>query len=323
MLTYLNCNYQRPALLPFWRACIAAVIPSRIVERHKNKNKLRVRLRAFRTFKLFARKDSRTTNHPHEVLANFHEYSTHHQLHTNQPHTTLRHSKNAGNDQTAGPATPATPPKGGKTTKIPPSKQNSNYYHLLNNLIFSDYVHDDHDDSHTNANTSSLPFPQVPKIANSSYLAPNNALTSEDISELKSFGITSPEIIRIRKHNNQTNNDAAPASPPKGGKSAKIPPRKLNPNPYHHLNDSTHSAAHEALDDDDSQPVNQLTSYRSTDVTQQPSVMDRLKAKAQQNAKQTADNKQKAWEQKKNETSQAPKKRVNAEDLFNLAKKPK
>ena len=82
MLTYLNvlytCHYQRDAILPGYEACYLNRTPSELVERHKlverhRKLKLRVRLRGFRTFKHFARIDSRNARHTHEVLANFQE----------------------------------------------------------------------------------------------------------------------------------------------------------------------------------------------------------------------------------------------------------
>ena len=60
----------------------------------------------------------------------------------------------------------------------------------------------------------------------------------------------------------------------------------------------------------------------NTDAPQPPSKMDIVRNQAQQIAKQTSEKKQNAWTQRQNDTaSSVPKKRVNVDDLFNLAKK--
>ena len=342
MLTYLNaliCHYPRIEILSLTEEACYLVCPnSKIVARHRNRNKLRARLRAFRTFKHFARKDSRIMKYTHEVLANFHGHATDSQPHTNQSYTTKR-QKNA-NDA---PAAPATPPKGGKAAKIPPRKQNSNFYHNLNDLISSDCVHDVHGDSHT-THTNTVSSHQVPKITNTSYLAPNTSLTAAHISELKENGLSSPEIRRIRTHSNHL----------KGNKEHFYIPKtecsycQYNPQVCRycgfifqtfsdrndgHKRRNEHDCHYEAYKEGHMKdyerpvgikPVISTIPYRNTDAPQPPSKMDMLRNQAQQIAKQTSEKKQNAWTQRQNDTaSSVPKKRVNVDDLFNLAKKQK
>ena len=120
------------------KACYLVPTNRTYVARHRKRNKLRARLRAFRTFKYFAWKDSRTTEYTHEVLAKFHAYAADH-----NPTLTYFHYLRAQRSNTAN--TPASPP-----TKLLPSKQNANTskqnansYHHLNCLNRNDSDHDD------------------------------------------------------------------------------------------------------------------------------------------------------------------------------------
>ena len=146
------------------------------------------------------------------------------------------------------------------------------------------------------------------------------------------------DMLRNQAQQNATD---APATPPKGGKAAKIPPRKQNSNLYHNLNDlissdcarNEHDCYYEACKEDHMKdyerpmgikPVISTIPHRNTAAPQPPSKMDMLRNQAQQIAKQTSEKKQNAWTQRQNDTaSSVPKKRVNADDLFNLAKKQK
>ena len=168
----------------------------------------------------------------HEVLANFHGHAVDPQPHTNQLHTTRR-------PQNATDA-PATPPKGGKAAKIPPRKQNSNLYHNLNDLISSDCAHDEHDCYYEACKEDHMkdyerPVGIKPVISTIPY---RNTAAPQPPSKM--------DMLRNQAQQNATD---APATPPKGGKAAKIPPRKQNSNLYHNLNDLISSdCAHDEHD---------------------------------------------------------------------------
>ena len=236
-----------------------------------------------------SKKNANIFQHLNDLLANCCDFANDHQPndlnHSDHEnfHTNKLHNTSR---RPHAKKTPATSPLS-KATKVAPSKQNENTYHHLNDLNLND---SDHEDS----------YPCVELIDIASRLKRSKRINlrvhSRSLFSARDLDIPSKENNMIRSY--------------------RTPPIEIR-----QFADAT--AKRLPTRPPETQPVNQPTSYRNIDDSQQPSVMDRMRSNAQQVAKQTAEKKQKSWEQRKSDTNQAPKKRVNAEDPFNLNKKRK